>query len=1007
MSNRNTRLAVLVAAIAAAILVWWSLRSPEPAPGSAAQAANDDGKASPAARGLLDGKVAAKDPFAAMPWRRPGALVSGIVRSEEGAMLAGASVCLWSHHDLAPSALSIEPKCTTSGADGRYQLEDVPPVRAEIHATLRGYLPAQYRDADDQARIHLQPGAEHKGVDFTLEPGGVEIKGVVKDISGGVIEGALLSVRGERNMFSFGDRARSIARSDADGNFTAWAAEGRASVTANAEGYSDSSRSGVAPGFTFELFLTPESVLSGRVVLAGTDTPVPHAVVSAYGGRFRGRGEQVLTDDDGRFRIERLEPGTYHPSVTGEGLFGKSDVSVQVGLAESADDIVIEAHALAYLQGVIVLAGTKGEPCARGGRVQLTGKDGNSNSYWGSAEPDGGVKIRAIQPGTYAVSASCDERVERVDFDDLVIGTEPITGQTWELAEGLRLTGRVLDPDGQPIVGASVSARSVRQARGSGQTYSAWERSAKDGTFTLDGLGAGTYNLDADAPGFLDRPDPIEIELGETGAPATDISLERGGTIRGTVADQRGEPVPGASVRVTNSRWSAQASTADDGSFELEGAKPGDHRVVANKGWRDELRAPGSTDDSIPGTPVTVVAGEVVEVDLVVETQDGTISGRVVDADGGPVADAFIDHSRESDSAAAAAGRSRQSVRWGSWGRQAILTDTDGAFTLDELADGNYTIRAYRKGGGEAIIEGIAVGSTSVQLQIAETGSIGGVVVFTGGGAPDNFSVTLNDKIQGTWRSDTFFKTEGKFTISELPPGTYEVAVTADAGDATDTATLEIGADVTDLRIELTPRVNVTGRVLDLETKEPVPGMKVSIGARKGGFSFNFGNEKGDEPEITDDRGHFAVNDAAAGRVRIMVMPRDFADETYGWTTLNGEVPTDVDTHDIGDIFVVPSRRKRSDDDSDLGFKIKERPPEEEDDDDFPLEVAFVRPGGPAAEAGLVVGDIIESVDGHDVTGTNRYRYRSLSSVVPTTAVKFGLAGGRSVTIVAAKGTGG
>ena len=69
----------------------------------------------------------------------------------------------------------------------------------------------------------------------------------------------------------------------------------------------------------------------------------------------------------------------------------------------------------------------------------------------------------------------------------------------------------------------------------------------------------------------------------------------------------------------------------------------------------------------------------------------------------------------------------------------------------------------------------------------------------------------------------------------------------------------------------------------------------------------------------------------------------------------------------------------------------------------FVLEVAHVRPGGPAATAGLAVGDVIVSVDGYDLTGVNVMLYGTLTAVLPGRQIVLGLRGGNQVEITAGK----
>src|SRR5262249_52984877 len=153
--------------------------------------------------------------------------------------------------------------------------------------------------------------------------------------------------------------------------------------------------------------------------------------------------------------------------------------------------------------------------------------------------------------------------------------------------------------------------------------------------------------------------DGFKVDVAAGATVDKDLVLEDGGTIKGTIVDSDGKPVAGIDVHAspTNELWAYQMGmdhkSDEAGAFTLDPVRPGDYRVVAQRGWRDQLPKPGTTDDAKQGEKVTVRINQVATVTLVVENQSGTIKGTVVDADDKPVPDAFVSAARESDAAGA------------------------------------------------------------------------------------------------------------------------------------------------------------------------------------------------------------------------------------------------------------------------------------------------------------------------------------------------------------------
>lgn len=126
-----------------------------------------------------------------------------------------------------------DPHCTTTGADGRFRLSGLLPGGYSVDAGAPRFIPARYRGAGQVTTLRLASGETRSGIDITLQPGGVELSGTVKDIGGGPVEGAW--VRAAATAHRAGGPAR--ARSLADGSFRLWVAPGNIDLYAQADGY--------------------------------------------------------------------------------------------------------------------------------------------------------------------------------------------------------------------------------------------------------------------------------------------------------------------------------------------------------------------------------------------------------------------------------------------------------------------------------------------------------------------------------------------------------------------------------------------------------------------------------------------------------------------------------------------------------------------------------------------------------------------------------------------------
>ena len=971
-----------LALVAVVGLFAWRALDDDPAPDTAAEAEAtrpaDTPDSKPSRKPRLDGlslRSAQK------------ASVRGHVVDESGRGIEGARVCALPDNDALEGAARVEPTCVLTDAAGAYELGGLWPVRSRLMASARGFEPKTWRanptDKGRKVRIDLGPGLQRQDVDFELTSGGVSLLGVVKDIAGGPIEGAWVM------------RGSAHASTDEEGRFELWVRTGVASVTATSEGYTKGRVQALAPGEFVELFLTPESVLVGRVVDALSGEPVAGATVRS------GRSSAIaLSDDEGQFRIEGLEPGIYKPKATTDHGFAEIAEAVHLGLGETSEMVELRLHAMALIEGQVVVTGAEPTPC-EDGWVVLRGKSGQR--YRSATENgEGQVRLRGVMPGTYRVQVGCESTVPAQTYPELVVGQEDQLDLVWEVETGLAIRGLVVDEGGAPVEGVYLIARMVvsgDQARDQQQT-SAGDGSNEDGSFEIDGLLAGSYELSTQAWNAA-RPgptEPLELELGSADLDGVRVEMPTSGSVRGRIIDARGQPIVASLIATSvEGRGQSRTRSGDDGRFEFEHVRPGKTRVTAAEdgGWGSVvMRKPGTTDDDLQGEVVEVLANQAAEVELVVESRGGTIRGRVVDATSAPVPDAFIDVERMPDAAGRSESSARRSVRW-SWGQQPVLTDEDGSFVLDELPEGQFILRAHRKGGGEALAEHVALGA-SVELVIADTGELAGTVMVAGGEPPELFTLDLREVDSGFRQSERFFRTEGAWRLTGLPAGRYEITVSAEGGAVEAEAELGVDEVREGILLTLQPRLTLEGRLVDLDSGEPVAGLSVMVG----GKSFNFGTGDPERANISDSSGRFTVSEAPSGQVWFTAYAMGAGSKSpYAGLFKQMNLPAEPLVQDLGDIPVPRRRLGPTDKPGDLGLTLEEFDFMDAQADTR-LVVAFVRPGGPAQEAGLDAGDEIVKCDGHAVGGLDAGRWYTLSRVVAGTELALTLADGRELTLV-------
>jgi len=511
-----------------------------------------------------------------------------------------------------------------------------------------------------------------------------------------------------------------------------------------------------------------------------------------------------------------------------------------------------------------------------------------------------------------------------------------VTGLVWTLdpiAEGT-IRGRVLSSAGEPIRGAQVSASEHGYGHGNRETIS-----HSDGSFVLDHLEAGGFTVEVRSERGVgpERGWTFLLDAGET--VTSDLVLTAGGVISGTVTNPDGSPA--ANVVVKTEIWHGVAQRTSDasGRFRFEGLPAGTFELEADAGGD----AAGRRQD------VGVRPGQTSTVTLVVAPRTQRITGSVVDADGKPCTDVYVaaSHDIYSDGDS----------------DNAVLTGADGTFALGPFAEGTYIVRAHESAGAEAIVENVRSGTT-LRLQLRQTGSIAGTVHTQ----VDELKLEIEDMHAPTFRTETFYRTAGRYHVDDLPPGSYRITVTAGNREAQTTAELAPGAHLDHVDLALDDPTRLVGRVIDVASKQPVAGLGVTVELRGGHRS---------QRTRTDRDGRFELADAPRGEAVI-----DLDYDEYVGVRVRRQLAGDK--VDLGDIYTAKRQPRGS-----IGVTTHD------------LRIVEIDPAGPAAKTELAVGDVVTSIDGVDVGVLASETVNALFEPPPDTALHLGLARGATITIVA------
>ena len=404
--------------------------------------------------------------------------------------------------------------------------------------------------------------------------------------------------------------------------------------------------------------------IAGRVVDATTSQPVPGARVSCEGGspnQFRkpqqlDHPQTALSDADGLFLLEGLDPGPCRASVRAPGYAGWRRDGVE------PDEAGADLGEIDLDQGMTItgrVLDRSNRPQA-GATVEIT--EDAAYAYFAEAtirtDHDGWFRAATLPVGRWVVRANRGDQSARA----AVTGRRNETSSVELRLGGLLLEGEIRIGDRSASGGNLVL--STGGARGDGvvvmvQTGADQRRFfgiaeppvaiAVDGAgrFSADGISPGIYTASYTPPGRGGAPIGQELIIPETLHHRCIIQFSDAG-LDGVVVDPDGLPVAGAAVFVQtpNGRHVANGFSDGNGEFVFTGLDPGAVRVGAVHSEFGDVE-PAEIDlrdgDHVGGITLQLKRPDGAEITLRVRSASGSLSGAPVYLVGAETLTGFTD----------------------------------------------------------------------------------------------------------------------------------------------------------------------------------------------------------------------------------------------------------------------------------------------------------------------------------------------------------------------------
>ncbi|HTE53928.1 MAG TPA: sigma-70 family RNA polymerase sigma factor [Kofleriaceae bacterium] len=708
---------------------------------------------SPAATGAAP--APAPNQPAAMPTPRVGA--ERVTREDDptGALRLEGQVISSDESPVGGAIVAIDtnpPRIVTSEADGSFAFD---------HLIGRDYKLEARADDGYAGPVHLRLAEDTEPVILRVGPGASVTVEVRDADSGDPIAGAVVELRSTLSWTATtGDdgvaRLKGVGGSGFD-----------MSLKVAAPGYApELRRVSPSPGDDRRELMTLHrgASVSGRAV--STDgVPIAGARVLAVSTSepfplAEPRRDGVITGKHGEWSVASVAPGSYrfvlaHPDyepattaiVVVDGATPRTGIEIRAAAGGEVRGTVTSASGVPVVAADVCVVAS-GSVEWRTARQAFTDADGNYVIH-------GLPRRRAQVVATHASGAS--DLVD-VDLTDAARATANLT-----LSIDGSIDGTVVTGSGEPVPEAQVVAEpdwsgNAGERERWGVRGDQYRIADAGGRFHIGGLPAGSYRVRAARPGTSESM--LWTQVGQVvpaGTTGLKLAVSSPGTVKGRVLHDDGNPPPAFTVAVGYGTPMPFATAGGHFSIDVPGGAF--NLAISGPTFIRKLVA------------IDVEDGGSKDLGTVTVKRGRSISGRVLDASGVPVAAATV-----------AAGLlltgdgQKLYIDGESVGAQETRTDDQGHFLMSGFPPASITVTAGKDGVGRSQSLSIPSGASSaeVDLVLAATGSVSGTARLDG--TPLAETIIIASPANGS--SSNFFVTtgpDGSFALDTLTLGLYAI----------------------------------------------------------------------------------------------------------------------------------------------------------------------------------------------------------------------------------------